>query len=68
MVSEFTYDLGRSGSTDFVDRLVAFTFAGIAMDALEEGKSGLMSTKPLHNGTHSRPEAGSTQGGHRVHV
>jgi ATP-dependent phosphofructokinase / diphosphate-dependent phosphofructokinase len=36
-----TYDL-RSGSPDFVDRLVAFTFAGMAMDALEEGKSGLM--------------------------
>ena len=42
VVSDLTYDL-RSGSPDFVDRLVAFTFAGMAMDALEEGKSGLMS-------------------------
>jgi ATP-dependent phosphofructokinase / diphosphate-dependent phosphofructokinase len=25
-----------------VDRMVGFTFAGMAMDALEEGKSGLM--------------------------
>jgi 6-phosphofructokinase 1 len=41
VVSDLTYDL-RSGSPDFVDRLVAFTFAGMAMDALEEGKSGLM--------------------------
>jgi 6-phosphofructokinase len=41
VVSDLTYDL-RSGSPDFIDRLVAFTFAGMAMDALEEGKSGLM--------------------------
>jgi 6-phosphofructokinase 1 len=41
VVSDLTYDL-RSGSPDFVDRLVAFTFAGMAMDAVEEGKSGLM--------------------------
>lgn len=42
VVSDLTYDL-RSGVPDFVDRMVAFTFAGMAMDALEEGKSGLMS-------------------------
>jgi 6-phosphofructokinase 1 len=42
VVSDLTYDL-RSGSPDSVDRMVAFTFAGMAMDALEEGKSGLMS-------------------------
>ena len=41
VVSDLTYDL-RSGSPDFIDRMVAFTFAGMAMDALEEGKSGLM--------------------------
>jgi ATP-dependent phosphofructokinase / diphosphate-dependent phosphofructokinase len=41
VVSDLTYEL-RSGSPDFVDRMVAFTFAGMAMDALEEGKSGLM--------------------------
>jgi ATP-dependent phosphofructokinase / diphosphate-dependent phosphofructokinase len=41
VVSDLTYDL-RSGSPDFVDRLVAFTFAGMAMDALEEAKSGVM--------------------------
>ena len=41
VVSDLTYDL-RSGSPDFVDRLIAFTFASMAMDALEEDKSGLM--------------------------
>jgi len=41
IVSDLTYDL-RSGSADFVDRMVASTFAGMAMDAIEEGKSGLM--------------------------
>jgi 6-phosphofructokinase len=41
VVSDLTYDL-RSGSPDSVGRMVAFTFAGMAMDALEEGKSGLM--------------------------
>ena len=41
IVSDLTYDL-RSGSPDFVDRLVANTFAGMAMDAIEGGKSGLM--------------------------
>jgi len=41
VVSDLTYDL-RSGSPDFIDRMVGFTFAGMAMDALAEGKSGLM--------------------------
>jgi len=41
VISDLTYDL-RSGSPDFIDRLVAFTFAAMAMDAVEEDKSGLM--------------------------
>jgi 6-phosphofructokinase 1 len=41
VVSDLTYDL-RSGSPDFVDRMVATTFAGMAMDAITEGKHGLM--------------------------
>lgn len=41
VVSDLTYDL-RSGSPDFVDRMVANTYAGMAMDALQEGKTGLM--------------------------
>ena len=41
VVSDLTYEL-RSGSPDFVDRMVAITFAGMAMDAIQEGKQGLM--------------------------
>jgi 6-phosphofructokinase 1 len=41
IVSDLTYDL-RSGSADFVDRMVASTFAGMAMDAIEAGKHGVM--------------------------
>jgi 6-phosphofructokinase 1 len=41
IVSDLTYDL-RSGSPDFVDRLVANTFAGMAADMIEKGESGKM--------------------------
>ncbi len=41
IVSDLTYDL-RSGSPDFVDKMVAATFAGMAMDAIEEGRHGQM--------------------------
>jgi ATP-dependent phosphofructokinase / diphosphate-dependent phosphofructokinase len=41
LVSDLTYDL-RSGSPDFVDKLVASTFAGMAMDSIEKGEHGIM--------------------------
>ena len=41
IVSDLTYDL-RSGSPDFVDKMVASTFAGMAMDCIEQGKHGVM--------------------------
>jgi 6-phosphofructokinase 1 len=41
IVSDLTYDL-RSGAPDFIDKLVAMTFANMAYDAMLEGKSGLM--------------------------
>ena len=41
MVSDLTYDL-RSGIPDFLDTMVASTFAGMAMDCIEKGKHGLM--------------------------
>ncbi|NDJ12962.1 MAG: 6-phosphofructokinase [Acidobacteriia bacterium] len=41
VVSDLTYDL-RSGAPDFVDRMVASTFAGMAIDTIQTGKSGLM--------------------------
>ncbi len=47
IVSDLTYDL-RSGSPDFVDRMVAATFAGMAMDAIEAGKHGIMTA--IHDG------------------
>jgi 6-phosphofructokinase 1 len=42
VVSDLTYDL-RGGSPDFVDKLVATTFANMALDALTEKKHGVMS-------------------------
>lgn len=41
IVSDLTYDL-RSGDPDFTDKLVAATYGNMAMDAVGEGKSGLM--------------------------
>jgi ATP-dependent phosphofructokinase / diphosphate-dependent phosphofructokinase len=41
IVSDLTYDL-RSGSPDFVDKMVASTFAGMAMDCIEKGEHGFM--------------------------
>jgi 6-phosphofructokinase 1 len=41
IVSDLTYDL-RSGDPDFVDKLVACTFGNMAMDALQDGQSGMM--------------------------
>src|SRR4051795_1794099 len=50
IVSDLTYDL-RSGSADFVDRMVASTFAGMAMDAIAKGQRGLMTA--ISNGSYS---------------
>ncbi len=41
VVSDLTYDL-RSGAPDFVDRMVASTFAGMAADMIQRGESGKM--------------------------
>jgi 6-phosphofructokinase 1 len=41
IVSDLTYDL-RSGEPDFIDKLVASAFGTMALDAVLEGKSGLM--------------------------
>jgi ATP-dependent phosphofructokinase / diphosphate-dependent phosphofructokinase len=50
IVSDLTYDL-RSGSADFVDRMVASTYAGMAMDAIEAGKHGQMCA--INNGCYA---------------
>jgi len=41
IVSDLTYDL-RSGSPDFVDKMVGSTFAGMAVDCIEKGEHGVM--------------------------
>ena len=41
VVSDLTYDL-RGGPPDFIDRLVATTFAGMAIDCIADGGSGRM--------------------------
>jgi len=41
IVSDLTYDL-RSGSPDFVDKMLASTFAGMAMDCIEKRERGRM--------------------------
>jgi 6-phosphofructokinase 1 len=51
--SDLTYDL-RSGSPDFVDRMVAATYAGMAMDAIEDHKHGLMTA--ISNGCYHMAE------------
>ena len=41
MVSDLTYDL-RGGPPDFIDRLVAITFASLAVECVADGGSGRM--------------------------
>ncbi len=41
VVSDLTYEL-RSGDPDFIDKMVATTFANMAMDCLQEGRSNIM--------------------------
>ena len=43
IVSDLTYDL-RGGSPDFVDKLVAGTFGNMALDAIQDNKTGLMTS------------------------
>ena len=50
IVSDLTYDL-RSGDPDFVDKLIASTFGTMALDAVLEGKSGVMAA--LVNGCYA---------------
>jgi 6-phosphofructokinase 1 len=41
IVSDLTYDL-RSGEAEFIDKMVASTFAGMAVDSIQAGQSGQM--------------------------
>ena len=66
VVSDLTYDL-RSGSADFVDRMVASTFAGMAMDSLQAGRTGLMTA--INSGCYAMvPIPDPTLGPRRVDI
>jgi 6-phosphofructokinase len=41
VISDLTYDL-RSGEADFIDKMIANTFAHMAVEAIEKNQSGLM--------------------------
>jgi ATP-dependent phosphofructokinase / diphosphate-dependent phosphofructokinase len=41
VISDLTYDL-RSGEADFIDKMVASTFANMAVESIEQKESGLM--------------------------
>ncbi|HSW39325.1 MAG TPA: 6-phosphofructokinase [Acidobacteriota bacterium] len=41
VISDLTYDL-RSGEADFIDKMIAGTFAHMAVESVEQKKSGLM--------------------------
>jgi 6-phosphofructokinase 1 len=66
IVSDLTYEL-RSGSPDFVDRMVASTFASMAMDAIEAGKSSVMTA--ISNGCYTlAPMPDPTLGPRQVEI
>ncbi|MEZ5404065.1 MAG: 6-phosphofructokinase [Bryobacteraceae bacterium] len=66
VVSDLTYDL-RSGEPDFVDRLVGNTFAGMAVDTMEKGQSGLMTS--IYKGCYAmRPIPDPKKGPRKVDV
>jgi 6-phosphofructokinase len=53
VVSDLTYDL-RGGEADFVDKMIATSFGNMALDAVLDGKSGLMAA--LVNGCYALAE------------
>lgn len=53
IISDLTYEL-RSGEADFVDKMIATTFANMAMDAIVENRSGLMTA--IENGRYAMVE------------
>lgn len=63
LVSDLTYDL-RSGEADFVDKMVAYTFAGMAMDCIQSGQSGIMTA--IVNGCYALAEIPDPALGPRV--
>ena len=66
IVSDLTYDL-RSGDADFIDKMVASTFAGMALDTIQEGRSGLM-TAIVHGAYEMAPIPDPRLGPRKVEV
>jgi len=50
VVSDLTYDL-RSGEADFIDKMIASTFAHMAVESVESGRTGLMAA--ISNGCYA---------------
>jgi 6-phosphofructokinase 1 len=70
LASELTYDL-RSGEPDFIDSLVATTFANVAMDLVADGVTGRMVAVQEGKYAHTpsaRPGARAAQGRRRHDV
>lgn len=63
MVSDLTYDL-RGGPPDFIDRLVAITFASIAVECIADSRSGRMVA--IQNGQFVAAEIPGTAGKSRT--
>ena len=63
MVSDLTYDL-RGGPPDFIDRLVAATFASIAVECISGGGSGTMTA--VQKGCFVEAEIPGAEGKSRV--
>ncbi len=53
VISDLTYEL-RSGAPDFIDSMVAITFGNMAMDTIQDGRSGLMTA--IVNGCYAMVE------------
>lgn len=53
LVSDLTYDL-RSGSPDFLDKMIAYTFATMAVECISDGASGRMMA--IRNGCYTDTE------------
>jgi ATP-dependent phosphofructokinase / diphosphate-dependent phosphofructokinase len=66
VISDLTYDL-RSGEADFVDKMVATTFAHMAVESVRQGKTGLMTA--VANGCYAMvPIPDSKLGSRRVEI
>ena len=62
MISDLTYDL-RSGPPDFLDKLIATTFANMAMDLIQDRQQGVMTA--IQGGKYTRADIPSAQDGPR---